>query len=166
MFISLTYRISWLHYPFQCLASSGAPLKVQCMFVRSTYKKHWVTPHIQVCTRHCSLCQLPQVTKSPQYIRLQCMFYVQNHWVTIYLWKSNRFCILCWLAILTKSLDYTKLLDLPPEVQSMLVTSTQRITRLHLRQVCATLTEGYAGYHYLRKHWVSFHLRVFSVKST
>ena len=73
-----------------------------------------------------------------------CNFYLENHCVTLHLWVSNFMCRLCLLVLRTELLCYTSFMGEPLYVQTIFVSSTERITVLHCTYGCPTLCVAYA----------------------
>ena len=104
------------------------PLQVQPIFVRYTYT---------ITGFHYSFgC----ATLSAAYL---CKFYLENHCVTLHL----RFliCRLRLLILRTEFLCYTTFMDTPLYVETIFVTSTERITVLHCTYACPTLCVAYVS---------------------
>ena len=90
--------------------------------------------------------------------------YLQNYWVTLHILVSSLKCSPFILGLLTESLDYTRLMDAPPEVQPMFVSSTYRTTGLHYTNGCPTLRAAYVCKLELRNRWVTLLLLVSKLK--
>ena len=86
--------------------------------------------------------------------------YLQNHWSTLHVWVSSPKCSVWLEGLLTEWLKYTTLMGTPPLLQTMLVTSSLRITCLHHTNGWPTLSAAYVCMFYLQNDWVTVHLWV------
>ena len=72
-----------------------------------------------------------------------CGYYPKNHWVKLHLWGIHFKGGLCLWPLLRESLGYTKLMGAEPWMQSMIVSSTYKVTELHYTFAYATLSTAY-----------------------
>ena len=77
-----------------------------------------------------------------------CVYYLyfQNQLVTLNLLVSSPKYSVWLLGLLTELLDYSRLMDAPPKIFLLFLTSTYRITKLHYTYGYATFSAAYVGY--------------------